>query len=59
MGDATNSMFYMFLIIIAVYIVGVLLYQGFLYLKKIFNKLKKHKFKGEELVWLIQLLLLL
>ncbi|EDS75335.1 hypothetical protein CLOSPI_00729 [Thomasclavelia spiroformis DSM 1552] len=41
MGDATNSMFYMFLIIIAVYIVGMLLYQGFLYLKKIFSKRKK------------------
>ena len=34
MGNSTGSMFYMFLIIIVVYIVGMCIYLGFQKLKK-------------------------
>lgn len=34
MGDSTGSMFYAFLAFILIYIVGMVIYQGFLLVKK-------------------------
>ena len=34
MGDSTGSMFYMFAIFIGIYIVGMLLYQGYQMIRK-------------------------
>ena len=34
MGDSTGSMFYMFAIFIGIYIVGMLIYQGYQMIKK-------------------------
>ena len=38
MGDSAGSMFYMVIIIVVVYIVGMLLYTGYQWIKK---KMKK------------------
>ena len=38
MGDSAGSMFYMVVIIVVVYIVGMLLYMGYQWIKK---KMKK------------------
>lgn len=45
MGNSTGSMFYMFVIIIAVYIVGMLLFQGYQWLKKKLDKRRDQKFQ--------------
>lgn len=34
MGNSTGSMFYMFIIIVVVYIIGISVFLGFQYLKK-------------------------
>lgn len=34
MGDSTGSMFYAFLIFILLYIAGMLIYQGYMFVKK-------------------------
>ncbi len=34
MGDSTGSMFYAFLVFILLYVVGMILYQGYSFIKK-------------------------
>ncbi len=43
MGNSTGSMFYMFAIFIGIYIVGMLLYQGFQAIKKWRNRRRSEK----------------
>lgn len=45
MGNSTGSMFYMFMIIIVVYIVGMCIFLGFQKIKKWMNKYKDLKFQ--------------
>ena len=47
MGNSTGSMFYAFLAFIAIYIVGVLIYQGVLLIKKLLAG-KKERQADEE-----------
>ena len=45
MGNSTGSMFYMFIIVIGVYIIGMLAFLGFQQIKKWFNKRRDLKFQ--------------
>lgn len=40
MGNSTGSMFYMFILIIVVYIIGILIFQGYQMIKKYIMKRK-------------------
>lgn len=50
MGNSTGSMFYLFAIVIVVYIVGVSIYQLFLWFKKWQEKKKDEKFSMDDSV---------
>lgn len=45
MGNSTGSMFYMFIIVIGVYIIGMLAFLGFQQIKKRFHKRRDLKFQ--------------
>ena len=48
MGNSTGSMFYLFAIVIVVYIIGVSIYQLFLWFKKWQEKKKDEKFSMDD-----------
>lgn len=45
MGNSTGSMFYMFIIVIGIYIIGMLAFLGFQQIKKRLNKRRDLKFQ--------------
>nr|WP_296158365.1 hypothetical protein [uncultured Blautia sp.] len=49
MGNSTGSTFYMFGAVIVIYLIGVLIYQGYLWIKKAREKKRDEEFKrGDE-----------
>lgn len=48
MGNSTGSMFYLFAIVIVLYIVGVSIYQVFLWFKKRQEKKRDEKFSMDN-----------
>lgn len=48
MGNSTGSMMYGFGAFIVIYLVGVLIYQGYLWIKKIKEKKRDAMFRGDD-----------
>lgn len=48
MGNSTGSMFYMAVILIVVYIVGMLIFEGYRFLRKWREERKKRRFHGKR-----------
>lgn len=48
MGHSTESMFYMAVILIVIYIVGMLIFDGCRLFKKWWNERKDRRFRKEE-----------
>ena len=48
MGNSTSSMFYLFVIVIVLYIVGASIYQAFLWFRKWLEKKRDEKFSMDN-----------